>query len=242
MPSGMVGYRSPRLEQLGVPHWFTTRVGPGGAELVLDPLVETVAAALREAAGTIEAPRLVCLRQVHGRDVVRVDARALPEGSTGDCLVGDRPDRLLWVYAADCVPVLVASADGRQVAAIHAGWRGLVAGAIPAALEQLGAPAAVAAIGPCLSLERCEMGDEVVAAFEAAELSAAVHRDFGPRAHVDVRAAARLQLERAGVTSIDTSDRCTWRDESEFPSHRRDVTHGAKARAGRIAALIAPKG
>lgn len=238
----MVGYRAPRLEQLGVPHWFTTRIGPGGGELVLEPLAESVAAALRQAAGTDEAARLVCLRQVHGRHVVRVDARPVPEGSTGDCLVGDRPDRLLWVYAADCVPILVASADGRHVAAIHAGWRGLVAGAIPAALEQLGAPPAVAAIGPCLSLERCEMGDEVVAAFQAADLREVVHRDLGPRAHVDVRAAARLQLERAGVTSIDTSDRCTWRDESEFPSHRRDVTHGAKARAGRIAALIAPKG
>ena len=237
----MVGYRSPRLEQLEVPHWFTTRVGPGGGELVLDPLAESVAQALRQAAGADPAARLVCLRQVHGREIVRVDGGALPAGAVGDGLVGERPDRLLWVYAADCVPILVASADGRRVAAIHAGWRGLVAGVIAAALEQLGAPPAVAAIGPCLSLERCEMGEEVVAAFEAADLSAAVHREFGARAHVDVRAAARLQLERVGVSEIDTSDRCTWRDEAEFPSHRRDVTHGQKPRAGRIAALISPR-
>ncbi|MHC4894040.1 MAG: laccase domain-containing protein, partial [Planctomycetota bacterium] len=56
---------------------------------------------------------------------------------------------------------------------------------------------------------------------------------------VDVREAARLQLERAGVHQVDVSDGCTWNDSTLFHSHRRDVTHGARRRAGSLGALIA---
>jgi len=252
-PSGLVAYRSSALTALGVPHLATTRLGPFGRPLDLTEPDSATLEALRSAAGADPRARLLSLCQVHGSKVVEVaehgedlpgpaaGAATVPAAPAGDALVSGSPHHLLMVYSADCVPVLVASADGRRVAAIHAGWRGLMAGVIPAALARLGAAAAAAAIGPCLSLEHCEMGPEVVEQFIAAGLEAAVHTSFGARAHIDVRTAARIQLERAGCPIIDVSDRCTWRDHAEFPSHRRDVTHGTQTRAGRIGVLIAAR-
>jgi hypothetical protein len=237
--SGLVAYRSQELARLGVPHLFTTRIGIGGAELDLrEPAAETLAV-LRECAGVAGSPPLLSLRQVHGAVVHELDDAA--RGLDGDAWTSARADRLALVYTADCVPVLVASADGKRVAAIHAGWRGLVAGVIPAALARLGAPPAAAAIGPCLSLESCEMGPEVAEQFEQAGLGAAIEVRPGARPHVDLRAAARIQLERGGCARVDISDRCTYVHAEELPSHRREVTHGGAARAGRIGAFIAAR-
>lgn len=237
--SGLVAYRSEELAGVGVPHLFTTRVGIGGAELDLrEPAAETLAV-LRECAHVAGSAPLLSLKQVHGALVHELDDAA--RGLDGDAWTSGRTDRLALVYTADCVPVLVASRDGKRVAAIHAGWRGLVAGVIPAALARLGAEPAAAAIGPCLSLESCEMGPEVAEQFERAGLGAAIHAQPGGRPHIDLRAAARLQLERGGCTRIDISDRCTYVNADELPSHRREVTHGGAARAGRIGAFIAAR-
>ena len=235
---GLVGYRSPALATRGVPHLFTTRVGglPAG-EIGPETLLR-----IARAAG-IEHPvvRLVRLRQVHGAAVH--DADGDPETvAEADALVATRSDRLLLVVSADCVPVLATSTDGRCVAAIHAGWRGLVAGVIPralAALEARGAPAAAAAIGPCLSTARFEVGPEVVRAFEDAGLGTAV-RPGDQRARIDLRAAARSQLMRHGVHAVDVSERCTWEDD-ELCSYRRDVTHGGAPSTGRLGAFIAAR-
>jgi hypothetical protein len=97
----------------------------------------------------------------------------------------------------------------------------------------------VAAIGPCLSLERFEVGPEVAEAFARAGLGSTVHERAGARPHVDLRTAAARQLAAAEVERIDTTDRCTWNDAEEFYSYRRDVTHGGKPRTGRLGALIA---
>ena len=239
-PSGLVAYRSPSLANLGVVHAFSTRIGPGGVELDLrEPSAETLAA-LRECAGTRETLPLSAMKQVHGGVVHELGER-VPPGIEGDAWVSSRSDRLALVYTADCVPVLVASADGKRVAAIHAGWRGLVAEVIPAALRALGTRPAIAAIGPCLSRSSCEMGPEVAEQFRAVGLEACIHDRPGARPFVDLREAARIQLERGGCATIDVSDRCTYEHADELPSHRREVTHGGRPRAGRIGALIAAR-
>jgi YfiH family protein len=241
---GLVGYRSPSLAALGVPHVFTTRHG-GASELDLGDLGEESLARLVRAAGALLSPRtrVVSLKQVHG-DCVFEARRAEPrEPPCADALVSELPDRLLLVRTADCVPVLIARADGRRVAAVHAGWRGLVGGVIPRALEALGPRGTgepVAAIGPCLSVERFEVGPEVAEAFERAGLGAAVVARAGRRPHVDLVRAAQLQLARGGVGEIDASDRCTWND-ADFFSYRRDVTHGSLGTTGRQGAAIAAR-
>jgi len=239
--SGAVAFRSPALAQLGAPHLFTTRIGADGARLDLGKLDDPTRALLRELGRFPAAAPLVSIRQIHGAQTVLVDGAALAADASGDALVSSRPDRALMIYTADCVPVLVASANAARVAAIHAGWRGLVAGVIPAALRELGAPAA-AAIGPCLSPACCEVGSEVVEQFERADLHAAIVHTQGAKARIDLRLAARLQLERAGCPRIDVSSDCTYSQPERYPSHRRDVTHGGAPRAGRIGALIAAAG
>jgi len=239
-PGGLVGARSRALVEIGVPHVFTTRRGPAGRELDAGRLSAREREAIRCWAGFEPGARPALARQVHGADVLAVE-RATEAGSVAaDALTTTTATRWIGVVTADCVPILVARTDGEHVAAIHAGWRGLVAGVIPNTLRHLPAGEPVAAVGPCLSLARFEVGSEVARAFVAADLAAVVHRDLGPRPHVDLRAAASLQLERAGVRRIDVSTRCTW-DDDELWSHRRDVTHGGAARTGRLGAWIAPR-
>lgn len=239
-PSGLVAYRSPALAKLGVVHAFSTRIGPGGVELDLRDPPPDALDALRECAGTREGLPLRAMKQVHGAAVHELGLE-VPPGLEGDAWVSSRSDRLALVYTADCVPVLVASADGKRVAAIHAGWRGLVAEVIPAALRALGTAPTIAAIGPCLSRRSCEMGPEVAEQFRAVGLAACIHEEPGARPYVDLREAARIQLERGGCSTIDISDRCTYEHSDELPSHRREVTHGGRPRSGRIGALIAAR-
>jgi hypothetical protein len=234
---GLVVHRSPALGEVGVPHLFTTRIGPiGSGPFDMGTLDADRRARLGAALG-VEA-ELVDLRQVHGTDAVVVEG-VPPAPPEADAIATSEPGVALLVRVADCVPVLLAAADGRRVAAVHAGWRGLVAGVVPNALRTLAAREVVGAIGPCLSPERFEVGPEVAEAFVAAGLGAVVSPGRSDRAHVDLREAARLQLERFGVRNVDVSDRCTWRDEDEFFSYRRDVTHGGgHGLDGRMAALI----
>jgi YfiH family protein len=237
---GALVHRSPALEALGVPHAFTTRIGPGGAA-DLDA-GELGVALVRELTGATRAERVVSLEQVHGADVhVAPAARDELAGHLprADASVTDDPSACLAIRTADCVPILVATADGARVAAIHAGWRGLVAGVIGAALERLAGTGHLCAIGPCLQVERFEVGPEVAEEFRAAGLAEAVEERAGARPHVDLRAAAALELQRGGVARIEVASACTW-DDARLWSHRRDVTHGGAARTGRLGALIAP--
>jgi len=239
-PDGLVGYRSPLLAAHAIPHLFTTRLGPEGAPLDLTTLDEPTAARLARAAGA-ERARPALVRQVHADGVLEVGDAPLPSAPppAADALVTGTPNRLLVVRAADCLPVLLAARDGSRVAAVHAGWRGLVAGVLARAVGALDVPAPLAILGPCLSLERFEVGPEVARAFEDADLNDAVHPRPDARPHVDLRRAAAIQLARLGVRELESSDRCTWDHAAEFYSHRRDVTHGGAATTGRMAALVA---
>ena len=120
--------------------------------------------------------RPVALRQIHSDIVIRVDARSLdasPEPPKGDALVTSDPNLLLLVQTADCIPILLADARRRAVAAIHAGWRGTVHRIAEKTLGRMRMefgtrPEDVfAAIGP--GIARCcyEVGHEVVAEFAA---------------------------------------------------------------------------
>jgi copper oxidase (laccase) domain-containing protein len=121
--------------------------------------------------------------------------------------------------------------DG-EVAAIHAGWRGLVAGVIEATIEQLQEPLR-AAIGPCICVAHYEVGYELVAALKACGVPREVctRDDLGPRPHVNLRAAAEWKLEQLGVP-CEQLDLCTWEDP-RFPSYRRNGPL-----SGRMASVI----
>jgi hypothetical protein len=238
---GFVGYRSPLLASLQVPHLFTTRIGSQRRELDLGRLDSRTRDRLRRAAGAGDV-RFVRVHQVHGAQVFVVAPGELSaDGAHADALVTERGDVLIGVHVADCVPVLLARGDGRRVAAVHAGWRGIVAGVIPRALGVLGdvlGAGAVAALGPCISESAFEVGPEVAASFARAGLESAVRERPGRRPHVDLRAAAEEQLRTGGVRLVDSTNGCTYRDAGEFYSYRRDVTHGGRGSTGRLGAWV----
>ncbi|MFA9477729.1 peptidoglycan editing factor PgeF [Phycisphaerales bacterium AB-hyl4] len=255
--NGVVFYRSPKLAAMGLPHAFSTRVGGVSkgrfASLNLGTLAKgeggdsnaMVAAnfrLLRDAVGCQRIPR-VEVRQVHGCGVWVPDAdivhpRAAPEA---DGLVSTRPRQLLTIRTADCVPLLMASDDGKVIAAVHAGWRGVVAGVVPEAVRTMveqcnvSAERVIVAIGPHISVDHFEVGPEVAAEFDDVDLGPAVVRDNGHRPHVDMLEAVLLQLDRVGVIrdNIDVTDCCTYADAETFFSHRRDGPP-----TGRMAAII----
>jgi YfiH family protein len=163
------------------------------------------------------------------------DARA-------DALVTDDPARVLAVRTADCTPVLIAAADGRTVGAIHAGWRGVIAGVVPAtvaALRTLGAGRLIAAIGPCIGVGAFEVGPEVVAEFERLFGRGTPHVHRNGKNRIDLKGAIQEQLTASGLaqTDIDTLPHCTVRDAGLFFSHRRE-----RGLTGRMASVIAPSG
>jgi YfiH family protein len=213
---------------------------------------------LQAAIGCPNIPR-AWVKQVHGRRVEFLEREPESEyAETLDAEIRDRwsgqfsadgmvaavPNALLTVRVADCVPILLASADGRMVAAVHAGWRGVVGDIACRAvrvMEEAGAKPRdiVAAIGPGISAEHFEVGEEVADAFRQQNLAHAViaPADQRPKPHIDLQSAIRTLLERAGVTQIEGNDLCTFRDAHEFFSHRRD-----KGRTGRMVGVIAGRG
>lgn len=168
------------------------------------------------------------LRQVHGADVVdctgasfRTADIASVVGTSADGSVTDRQGLVLAVQTADCCPVLLWSDEG-IIGAVHAGWRGLVGGAIEATAERMrvaGASSIAGRLGPCIC-ERCyEFGE--------ADLDAAAGRfghdvigttSWGTGA-LDVRAAVSLACADAGVSLAVAPVPCTAHDPSYF-SHR----------------------
>jgi YfiH family protein len=250
--SGVVFYFSPQLRAIGVSHGFSTRIGGVSAgpfdslnlgnlagEVRDDP--KNVAENLNRfhlATGLADRRR-VWVHQVHGNRVAVVRDPGFDNGTEADAIVTADSTATLLVRVADCVPVLLATDDGNAVAAIHAGWRGVVGQVVPAAVKTLIALAEVspdriiAAIGPCISHASFEVGPEVIAEFV---------RLFGEserweNRHVDLPEAVAGQLRAGGISDkrIDRTDRCTARDRDEFFSHRRD-----RGITGRMAALICP--
>jgi YfiH family protein len=258
--TGVVTYFSPLLRDLGVPHAFSTRLGgisrkpfdslnlgnPNGYDVQdLRENIHRNYRLLQDAAGCADC-ELVYLHQVHGRHVARV-RRDQPHDNNlkGDALVGDDPRRVLSVRVADCVPLLLSGGNGRVVAAVHAGWRGVVAGVAIAALEEMNrssdvpARRIIAAIGPSIGCDAFEVGPDVVDEFEKKlGPDAPVRRRSDGKGRVDLRESLRRQLVLAGVPAgqIDLTDRCTYSHSEEFFSHRRD-----KGLTGRMAAIIAPR-
>lgn len=174
------------------------------------------------------------LTQVHGTTVL--DAAAVERRPEADAAFTRAPGVVCAVRSADCLPVLFASEDGSEVAAAHAGWRGLCAGVIEATLDALGADPSrlLAWLGPAIGPEVYEVGEEVRAAFLSRDRhAAAAFRPTRPgHWRLDLYALARQRLAARGVTRVYGGGLCTYSDPARFPSFRRDRT------TERIAALI----
>ena len=176
---------------------------------------------------------LADMEQVHGSTVVRAGG---PREKC-DALVSDRPDLVLMVRVADCVPVLLADPDGGVIGAAHAGRQGLADGVVTACVEQMrqvGAKQISAWIGPHICGRCYEIPTDLRDEVAAVEPVAASTTSWGTAA-LDIGAGVAGQLERLGVEVHDVS-RCTF-ESPDLYSHRRDG-----ARAGRLAGVVRRRG
>ncbi|TSE27526.1 Laccase domain protein YfiH [Tepidimonas sediminis] len=241
----------------GAAGWMSTRAGgvsrgPWASLNLGDHVGDEPAAVLanrHRLAGALGV-RPVFLRQVHGTRVVPIGPDS-PDGLEADACYTQAHGVACTVLVADCLPILLASADGASVAAVHAGWRGLAGGVLEALVDAWPAvrdPAARAAchvwIGAAIGAAAFEVGDEVWQAFvqaAAADASAFAPSSAAPgRWRADLAQLARARLRRLGFERVQGHDGsaawCTATQPSTFFSHRRDAARlGA---AGRMAACV----
>lgn len=264
-PDGVATLASALLARAGFAHAFSTRHDgvsaapfdtlnlqstqanariPAGDPRDLEANIRENHARFAAAAGLARDAAVADLSQVHSCSVARA-VDALAARVPADALTSPRGGCAVLVRVADCVPVLIADPSTGHVAAVHAGWRGVVTGIVPAAVDALrsigaDARACVAAVGPCISAKHFEIGPEVADALVAADLAACVVAPgvHGPKHHADLVAAVATQLARAGLArgSIDAAPPCTYADRARFFSYRRDGVA-----SGRLAAIIAPR-
>jgi hypothetical protein len=173
------------------------------------------------------------LEQTHSTDVVKLDRE---DSRKADAAITSRVDTVAVVMIADCLPILLCNRAGTEVAAVHAGWSGLVDGVVQAAVEQMESPAnqLLAWIGPAISQPRFEVGEEVRNKF--------LHRYAGADEHFvanraehwlcDLPGLAMDMLKELGVSEIHDSKLCSYSDETLFFSYRRNNP------TGRMASLI----
>jgi YfiH family protein len=173
----------------------------------------------------------VWLDQVHGTVAANADmAGCLPQA---DACIARHRAAVCVVVTADCLPVLLCDKQGSVVGAAHAGWKGLAAGIIEATVQAMNvAPHNLMVwLGPAISQDAFEVGDEVRAAFVAAHPQALTAFIPGQSSKwfADIYALAHLRLNTLGITQIYGGGYCTYRDSKRFFSYRRD---GATGRMG----------
>ncbi|MFA7894712.1 peptidoglycan editing factor PgeF [Pseudomonas putida] len=173
------------------------------------------------------------LKQVHGLAVADADPSRVVEA---DASWTNRPGIACTVMTADCLPVLFCDQAGTQVAAAHAGWRGLAGGVLEATLDHLDVPPAQVLVwlGPAIGPQAFEVGLEVRDAFTAVHPEAArafVDGERPGKLMADIYALARIRLAARGVTAVYGGGLCTVSDERFF-SYRRTP------QGGRFASLV----
>jgi YfiH family protein len=173
------------------------------------------------------------LNQVHGTGCCDAGtAEGIPEA---DAQFTDQPGVVCAVLTADCLPLLLCDTRGRRVAAVHAGWRGLLNGVIENSIAAMGTSGEVMAwLGPAIGPTAFEVGGEVRHAFieHDSAASAAFMPGSGDRWQADIYQLARQRLAACGVTRVYGGDYCTFSDAEHFYSFRRD------GQTGRMASLI----
>ncbi len=192
-----------------------------------DAVTENRRRVAHELADAPDARGWAWVRQVHGAGVVEVDAPG--GGGDGDALVTVGTGVSLVVLAADCAPIALV-ADG-AVAAVHCGWRGLVAGVLEAAVRVVrgrGGRPVRAVIGPCISAAHYEFGSGELDQVTRRLGTAVGGRTESGGLALDLRAGVGVALASAGVDDRTDVDVCTFASDDYF-SHRRDGVTGRQA-------------
>ncbi len=174
----------------------------------------------------------VWLDQVHGNRVVKADQ--VTRSEKADASYTDQPGTVCAVLTADCLPVLLASTDGKKVAVIHGGWRGLLSGVISQSIKALDTNKLIAWLGPAIGPDCFEVGREVRTKFvqKSTAYGDAFKQHGQDKFMADIYKLAAIELAIMGITDVYGGEYCTMTDKERFYSYRRD------GETGRMATLI----
>ncbi len=178
------------------------------------------------------------LQQEHGNHIINLDNYDQKNGNIADGVFTTKPDVVCGILTADCLPILISDEFGTEIAALHAGWRGLASGILEKALPMFSSSPETLMVwmGPAISARNYEISEEMKSSFD--HLEDVLQNDtFIPtsRNHwlVSLYRIAMLVLKDLGVERIHGGQYCTYRDADLFYSHRRD-----DGKTGRMASLI----
>ena len=176
------------------------------------------------------------LEQTHSTIVVTADPRH--RGKEADASFTTQPKQICAVLTADCLPILVCDRQGTQIAAIHAGWRGLANGIITQTLKMLQLPPeeTLVWLGPAIGPSIYELGEEVRQQFiakRAAAVKAFIPSPNAGRWLGNLYLLAKMDFQEYGVDAIYGGNYCTYSEKDRFFSYRRDGN-----KTGRMASLI----
>lgn len=172
------------------------------------------------------------LNQVHSARVIHASEYDHNDPPEADGIYTNKPSQVLSIMTADCLPLVLASQKGDEIAAIHCGWRGVTRGIVEQAVAQFKVPSAqiYAWLGPAISQNAFEVGEVVYQ--ETLKLSSKYTQFFKPFAakwKLDLAGVVAAELKRFGVESISNSEMCTFHDDESFFSYRRDGVTGRMA-------------
>jgi len=182
-----------------------------------------------------ESAKIQWFEQVHGNAVAQV-SQVYKKAIVADAAVTNKKNICLAIMTADCLPILLVSKLGDEIAAIHGGWRPLAANIIINTLEKMKTPAVdiYAWLGPCISKKAFEVGEEVKIAFvqQDERFNSAFTVKENGKYLADLHKIATLQLEELGINQISTLPECTHSNTDKYYSYRKNAT------TGRMATLI----
>lgn len=173
------------------------------------------------------------LQQTHSTIALNTDHYQGPVEA--DAIYTNKAQKICTVMTADCLPILLCQQQGKEVAAIHAGWRGLAGGVIENCVQALQSPTheIMAWLGPAISMQHFIVGPEVREMFIKRNPDyASAFEIFADRYKADLYQLAQICLKTLGISAIFSNDHCTYQQDDLFFSHRRDGP------TGRMASLI----
>jgi hypothetical protein len=214
----------------GVRHFFGTRRHSAGLNIQVG-----APAPAQDIAGAVRSSWMLSVKQVHGTDALVVDRR-LTESDRfldgWDALVTDQPGVMVAVRTADCVPILMHDPQRNVVAAVHAGWRGAVAGIVQKTMALMeyrfgSVPKQLRlSIGPSAGVCCYEVDEQVLEKLpqDCPDFGKVVRNRRGGKAYLDLKLLIREQAQAAGVCSdsITSVNVCTICHEDLFYSYRRE--------------------
>ena len=201
-----------------------------------------VAANRAAVAASLGATSLLGATQTHGIDVATVVEPWLPgHGPRADALVTARPGLALGIVTADCTPVLLADPEAGIIGAVHAGWRGALAGVLEAtvaAMRALGAKSITAAIGPCIRQPSYEVRADLRDAVLARDPADARFFLDGRPDHWQFDLAGYCAARLVGLADVDTIAADTAAEPERFFSHRRRTLEASGPIGHQISTIV----